>query len=136
MPTILYADRIRNNQFSTIYKNANNSLDFTSFYEDMDNVPDDYFMYIKYQQNNSPASASSLMKFGPGIGAILNTDDDIQFVFYWQGLYTNLEAQFSPFNYTNAASAGWVPMGIKRNSYNRFEERWNYYINIMNDLAN
>ena len=131
-----YADRVQNNSMVTIYEFTDGSLDWAAFYEDWDKVPNDYYMYIKYEQDNSEPPESALLKFGPGADLILGNGHDIEFSFIQKGLYAGLMVKFSPYNYTNARNEGWIPMGIKRNNYNSLIDRWNYYIDLIRETMN
>jgi len=82
LPKFVEAERIQNNHASTGYKNRDGSLDWDAFYEDMDRIPNDYYIYVKYNFEATTFNESVLMKWGPGAEFVLNNDHDVEFTYF------------------------------------------------------
>jgi len=142
--SILFAERVKSEYADYEYKNRDGTLDWKTFYDEWDTVPNSYYMYLNVYSSSKRHGVEPYKMLAKEIGDMLSNafgdhtqDNDIHFILReWLSetshhtyTYYNVEIIFSPWNYQDAKKRDWIPLGQKRNNYNDAIERWNFTIN-------
>jgi hypothetical protein len=123
----IFADEHNNGPRRYRYYNSDGSLDWDTFYARWDEVPNSYYIYLKFIQYDHNNANPRLDK---EVGSIMSSNE-ITFT-YSAGRY-KLLIKFSPLNYSNAdvATLNYTRIGQKRNNYGEAIEQWNFMLNHM-----
>jgi hypothetical protein len=128
----LFGDEVKLGRGYYKYVNNDGSLDWDTFYNQWDQVPSSYFIYINYSafKDVDPSRNSLWKAVGGGIYGLLDPTRKNDIIFTLECPGSKLEIIFSPFYYINEDST-WIRVGEKRNNYNEAIERWNYMLRNM-----
>jgi hypothetical protein len=106
--------------FGYLYKylKEDGSLDWDRFYNNMNSVPRNYYVYFKTRTMISNAKPN----------LYLHTDSNNDYIFVFENGYKSVEAMFSKWNYTNAKENSWMSFGNGAVAFNKMTEYWNFEI--------